>query len=91
MCWVKSCAGEGARGAWVFQTIFGNIWWPHSARVDLGRAGERIENVSLYVRDLTFAEAPSRLRENVDIVARRRSSSDCLFKVEGCDIIRNAR
>ena len=51
----------------------------------------RIENASHYVRDTTFGEDASRIRQNPDIAARLRSFAYNLIRTTGCDNIRNAR
>ena len=51
----------------------------------------RIENGSHHVRDVTFAEDASRIRDNPDIVARLRSFAYNLIRAGGHANIRNAR
>jgi len=74
------------------------VFWVSSAE---GFAPERwsewirghwqIENASHYVRDVTFAEDASRIRNNPDIVARLRSFAYNLIRASGEDNIQNAR
>ena len=51
----------------------------------------RIENGGHHVRDVTFAEDASRIRDNPDIAARLRSFAYNLIRAKGHENIRNAR
>lgn len=55
------------------------------------RAYWRIENGCHDLRDTNFAEDASRIRKNPDIVARLRSVTYNLIRVQGCENICGAR
>jgi hypothetical protein len=51
----------------------------------------KIENASLYIRNVAFAEDASRIRKKPDIVARLRSFAYNLIRASGEDNVQNAR